>query len=65
MMTHEATELHERYEALSVEERNHIDQAYTAARKWLSGITCPANDDRAKEFVAAITKYYLASDNAL
>ena len=65
MMTQEAKQFHARYETLSVEERNHIDQAYTAARKWLSGITVPANDDRAEEFVAAITKYYLASDNAL
>jgi hypothetical protein len=52
--------MHDRYEELSVADRNAIDKAYTAATTILKpacGVL--AVDDRAEELVAALTHYVI------
>lgn len=61
-MTAEDSKWHAKYEALDDATRQTIDDAYTAARKQLAFICKPANDDRAEELVAALTKYALESE---
>jgi hypothetical protein len=63
-MTKEATKWHGVYEEMTPAEQEVIDGAYSEVRRVLSWDgRCPANDDRAEELVAAITKYYKESFN--
>jgi hypothetical protein len=59
-LTKEAQHWHGVYEGLTQYETRIVDSAYNQVRTTLrhdSNFT-PANDDRAEELVAAITKYY-------
>jgi hypothetical protein len=62
-MTAEAKKWHQVYEDMTPYEQHIIDTAYTELRRIISNNSrcTPANDDRAEELVAAITKYYKES----